>query len=610
MSIGARIAVGLVLLLLPLLLLAQETPIVVMNEIMWAKAEYIELYNNTDTDIDLSGWSITRQKTDSDAEDLQVAFGVGDIIVAHGFFLIESSQDATTVPANKIDGTLGLVDPGVLLRLYNQDDSVVDMANQLGAWFAGENNAVGVSMERISSESDGGVAGSWHTSTGNVGGRTGTPGEENSEVVISTPTPTPTLSPTPSPTPTITPTPSATPTVSPTITPPPISYSFSVHINEFLPNPKGDDTVLEFIELFNSSGDEVDVSKWKIDTGGSASFTIPNNTILNSESYLALYRVTTKLSLNNTGNHRVRLLDPSGVVHENVPYSGSKEGYSYNRMSDGSYQQSSTPTPNGENIITGNEEPTPTSSTDDEEDEGKVAGAGTVLYQYSSKIIINEFLPNPTGLDTEQEFIEIKNMDTKAINLLGWKLDDGEMGSSPYTFTSEHVVGPGAIAVFFRSVTKIALNNNADTVRLIDPSGKVVDAVSYASPVPEGQSYARDAQGKFFWSQEVTPDEENTIDVQLQEKKKETTSKLKQAKLASSRTGAVQSAISRSAAATMQPYLAWPNIDEGVVTRTVVGGVRNEPREKQKLFIIFGSIVAVGQFLNGIFSKERIWHKP
>src|SRR3989344_3756422 len=97
---------------------AQESPSVVINEIMWAKDEYIELKNTTDTDVDLNGWSIGRQKTSADAEDEdQVLFMANDVIQAHGFFLVESSESATTITGNKIDGTLGLVDDGALLRL-------------------------------------------------------------------------------------------------------------------------------------------------------------------------------------------------------------------------------------------------------------------------------------------------------------------------------------------------------------------------------------------------------------------------------------------------------------------------------------------------------------
>jgi hypothetical protein len=301
-----------------------DSPTVVINEVMWAKAEYIELYNTTNSDILLNGWKFTRQKTATDTEDIEVTFTASDTIPANGFFLIETSEGATTVPSNKIKSILGLVDAGALLRLRDNSDVVIDTANQYGAWFGGENSAIGASMERNNSIGVGGQSASWHTSVGDIGGRTGTPGAANSILV------TPSIPPSPTPTNTIIPSISPTPSSIP-------AYSSAVYINEFIPNPTGDDSKLEFIELVNTSSNVVDLSGWVLDDiadSGSSPFIIPDGTEISANGYIVFYSDQIKLSLNNDSDH-VRLLRPDGSIQDDRGYESSKEGYSYNRVDGG-----------------------------------------------------------------------------------------------------------------------------------------------------------------------------------------------------------------------------------------------------------------------------------
>lgn len=598
--------IGLILWGTVSVLHAQEAPDVLINEIMWAKAEYIELFNNDEEEVSLEGWYVSRQKPQvsgvDQAEEVIVTFGASDHIPARGYFLIESAESATEVASNKIKGSLGLLDGGVLLRLRAQDESVVDAAGRTGTWFAGENNAVGISMERGDSSSDGEAAESWHSSGGSVGGRVGTPGEENSEPVAATPTPTPSTAPTV--------TPSAVPIAS--SSPVVASYSTDIHINEFLPDPAGDDSTLEFIELFNSGHEDIDLSSWSLDDvagGGSAPFVIPDGTVIGKQGFLTLYRTQTKLAMNNDNDH-VIFLSPGGITRDDVSYGDTTSGHSYNRVSDGSYVQSSTITPNSPNIITAPSTPTPKPTVDAEEEK-----EGAVSYDFSSKIFINEFLPNPLGADTESEFIEIKSEDTKTIHLLGWTLDDAVGGSSPYYFTADDTIGSRKIIHLLRSKTKLALNNDTDSVRLIDPAGKVVSLVSYDQKIVEGQSYNRVEDGSFVWSETLTPGGENTIYIQEKVSPTPKPKAVKKApaakKKASEKVAPSRSAASRVLAA-MSSTLPWPEeAEESLVSRSVVSHTNPSQSSsgRQKAFIFFGVTVAFMQGLSGFSHKERIWQK-
>ncbi len=101
-------------------------------------------------------------------------------------------------------------------------------------------------------------------------------------------------------------------------------------------------------------------------------------------------------------------------------------------------------------------------------------------------MVINEFLPragtdwNQDGkIDVYDEFIELKNLGPIDVDLKNWKLDDAEnAGSTPYTLPSQKLA-PGERVVYYHATTNIALPDSGDVVRLINPSGVVIDARSY-----------------------------------------------------------------------------------------------------------------------------------
>lgn len=95
-----------------------------------------------------------------------------------------------------------------------------------------------------------------------------------------------------------------------------------------------------------------------------------------------------------------------------------------------------------------------------------------------SRVVIGEFLPNPAESE-DAEYIEVKNTGAEAADISGYFLDDEDGGSSPYRIPNGTVLAAGASQRFFRSVTRIALNNSDDAVRLLSPAGETVDERSY-----------------------------------------------------------------------------------------------------------------------------------
>jgi hypothetical protein len=104
-----------------------------------------------------------------------------------------------------------------------------------------------------------------------------------------------------------------------------------VYINEWLPNPDGNDAKGEFIELFNRGTSTVNLSGWTLKTTGKKIFSLDGREIT-SDSYLVLLRTNTKISLKNTGE-TVLLYNASGQLVDRSSYLGSApSGQSFSRV--------------------------------------------------------------------------------------------------------------------------------------------------------------------------------------------------------------------------------------------------------------------------------------
>ncbi|MBT4916990.1 hypothetical protein HN709_02425 [Candidatus Peregrinibacteria bacterium] len=157
---------------------------VVINEVAWAGTsdssgdEWIELYNPGGAPIDLTGWTLE----DDGASNYVIENGE---IPARGYFLIEDSEESTSVLSDALIG-LSLANSGDSLVLKDDAGFVIDSVNASGgAWYAGDSTSKS-SMERID-PIGGDVAENFMTAESGNGatGRTGiaalgTPGSVNS----------------------------------------------------------------------------------------------------------------------------------------------------------------------------------------------------------------------------------------------------------------------------------------------------------------------------------------------------------------------------------------------------------------------------------------------
>ncbi|MCG2809640.1 MAG: lamin tail domain-containing protein [Candidatus Portnoybacteria bacterium] len=129
---------------------------------------------------------------------------------------------------------------------------------------------------------------------------------------------------------------------------------------------------------------------------------------------------------------------------------------------------------------------------------------------YNQSVIISEFMPAPEEGDAENEWIELFNQSDQIANLTNWQLDDQEGGSSPFVFPANSFIAPNQFLVLIRPITKIALNNDNDQVRLIYPDGSLAAEVGYLAEKKEGFSIAFDGS-EYFWTKTPTPGSPNII---------------------------------------------------------------------------------------------------
>ncbi|MFA4830729.1 MAG: lamin tail domain-containing protein [Patescibacteria group bacterium] len=124
-----------------------------------------------------------------------------------------------------------------------------------------------------------------------------------------------------------------------------------IRVSEFIPNPAGSDAA-EFIELWNPTAEEIDISQLKLDDeeGGSRAYTIPDGTIIAAGEYKVFGKQETKLALNNVSDS-VRILYPDGTILTEVRYDDAPEGASYAPDTDENWTWTASITPGEANII-------------------------------------------------------------------------------------------------------------------------------------------------------------------------------------------------------------------------------------------------------------------
>ncbi len=252
-----------------------------------------------------------------------------------------------------------------------------------------------------------------------------------------------------------------------------------IFINEIMANPVGADDGKEWVEIFNSSKDNVSLKGFILDDGdgaiGSSAWTLDDKAIILAESYFVLNIPEDKFSLDNTKD-TVRLFNPARQLVEQVGFEKAPEGQSYSKDSSGKWQYG-IPTP------------------------GQKNAADIEL----PKIIITEILPYPEKND--EEFVEIKNVGEKEYPLAGLVL---HLGNSSKILDTQSVLRPGEFYAVYEDELPAKLRNSGQSVSLTDFLGREIDKVTYGK-AEMGMAYAQTAGDEYLWTEKPTPGKPNEM---------------------------------------------------------------------------------------------------
>jgi len=278
------------------------------------------------------------------------------------------------------------------------------------------------------------------------------------------------------------------------------SATQDVILSQVLPNPVGDDTESEWIELENTSSNTILLNGWTLsDAFGSTSTFSLDGISIPAHAFLTLYRPDTGIVLNNDAE-KVILKDPYGNSVETAVMSKSPEGKAF-AFKDGIWQwmdpvahadtsSYQTPTPVSVQTPTPTSTPVPTSNSTPQPTQ-----------KPKQTLVINEVV----ACGSSPEWVEVKNLSDNALTLEGWSLSSNKV--SMLKLDGVHVDAHGLYTAWLPGYY---LKNTEDTVKLLE-KGAVKDQFAYDSCSPTS-SWSRDDEGHWYATHAITQGQENKFE--------------------------------------------------------------------------------------------------
>jgi len=275
--------------------------------------------------------------------------------------------------------------------------------------------------------------------------------------------------------------------------------NLSVVINEIAWMGTEESHSNEWMELYNNTSNNISIEGWKITT---KSIEIPLSGEIPAKGFFLLERTDDETvpgkkadliytgALNNKGEYLI-LVNSDGEILDEIDCS-----FGWFAGDNKTKQAMRRRNPN----LPGND---PQSWQVSQEE---VLNSSTQEI-YPLNIYINEILPSPEGPDAENEWIEIKNHNNFKVDLSEWQIKDGVGKIKVFVFPKKSFIESNGFLVLFRPESKVTLNNNGDSVTLLNPNGKTIDSVSFEKSL-RGQSFNRLDSG-WEWSSTLTPGKEN-----------------------------------------------------------------------------------------------------
>jgi len=198
----------------------------------------------------------------------------------------------------------------------------------------------------------------------------------------------------------------------------------NVVINEILPHSENP-AVPQFIELYNHSTNSVDVSGCILtDDPATNKFVIPASTVIGPAGFVSFTQSQFGFTLNGAGETLYFIKPDGSRVLDAVQFGAQANGVSYGRWPDGANDfyafTTNTPGTNNSTILIGD-------------------------------IVINELMYDPISGNDDDQYIEIYNKGTNAVNLAGWQFTSG----ITFTFPANTLIAPNGYLVVALNLTNL-----------------------------------------------------------------------------------------------------------------------------------------------------------
>lgn len=346
----------------------------------------------------------------------------------------------------------------------------------------------------------------------------------------------------------------------------PTIYNNLVRLNEILPNPSEKGEANEFIELYNNSDEIISLIGWSIrkDSSTNGQYIIqandfPQGTNIVARGFFLIPRNISGFVMANS-NKTISLHDPKEKEISAVSYRATKEDVSLNYTATG--WRGGTPTPGAENILNnlpetqekvpkkgyrgtpvtfnargkdsdgdtlkyiwnfgdghksykektshkyeGNGVYTITLTTTDGSDDVTETFALKIESYPHPKIRITSLIPNPTGKDTDNEWLMLENKGKKNVNLKGFGIATGWKNLVNHPIREDFMLKPQQETKLTRTHSLFTLPNQKGKVELRAPDGKVLQKIKYKleKSIAEDITYQKKKGER--WSFEKTAEE-------------------------------------------------------------------------------------------------------
>lgn len=460
--------------------------------------EFIELKNSSATPLDISGWQLRRKTSGGSVSSIKV-FEKNTLIPPHGIFLWANSKGIFATIADVSTSSSSLADNNSI-ALYSASGTTGQLIDSL-VWGTGAPfDTVNLPKENIPKNTSltRNADGSWQITSPS------TPENSLGQFLPMEPAP-------PLPLP---------------------GVKESVLIYELLPRP--DEGQEEFVELYNPGTGTIDISHWTLrDASKTGKFIIPEKTLLQSKQFLVYPRSILGLALNDS-DEILSLFDTTDTLIHRVEYMQSFIGVSLNFFE--GRLRGGTPTPGKENALntlplTKEKVPkegyrdfsipfdargkdtedndlkytwdfgdghksykektthtyekigtyTVTLRTKDSQDEISETFTLKIKKYNPPKIRIVSFLPNPSGKDSDNEWLVLENKSQKTVDLKNWSIATGSKKDSlvNHPLRESLTLDPGQKITLTRKDSLFTLPNQKGRIELRAPNGEVVDSVRY-----------------------------------------------------------------------------------------------------------------------------------